>query len=618
MSGNEDEAPPVRSESVFSQTLIGEGLELIEGDGESPTEMQIHDVRVPGIYEVDAKEPGMTGEFMAEQGGGDESAYTGDRDDEEEQTYPLGTLLRDNGDPYLDESGNTIRIADDRLKDQTYPLPADQDGAIITEDNEVVTSSGEPISTQEGQPLVVARDGYRISEGPEAETEAEDEESGGGGPDDIDNTSDSDDSAEEEDDSGGGRTFTPGVGGPSMGDGPHPDIVPEGLDAEEMPSVEMTVYAYCDDETYDELDALRERDRPFPVGVGEYTYDRMGIVDLSRTVRGEHREGVNDVQIRLEQHREVVVVLPTAGSGGRTGGETDGDIPVRGGTGPVKGWVDENNDFEHDVTGEAIPRFEEIEVGAGETYEYSLSDGELYGNKLIDVSASGATAQIRAEADGWVVKNVGIRGRLAGDNSDGVAQQTIVASVGSNGGVIENVYIGDGSEVSGGTAYTGGIYVQSGHSDTLQINRVNIQGMASNGIYGSGAGSSGGPVEVTNAFLSDNNVASLRLGSPGSFGENVVINATDGAPSASTGHNPRGVWQWYVDNIEVRNSQINAPGSGPAAVGGKDGGSLVVRDSQMSGGQKGPVSIEGGGSSPELYVPSGVPTSAGDAASRPD
>ncbi|MFC3960244.1 right-handed parallel beta-helix repeat-containing protein [Halovivax cerinus] len=195
----------------------------------------------------------------------------------------------------------------------------------------------------------------------------------------------------------------------------------------------------------------------------------------------------------------------------------------------------------------AATDYEEIVVDSGETYRKSLSDGETWENVVLDITAPGAGYSITATADDWTVRNVGVRGDW--DHDPG-SQQFIVRTDSADAtGLVENVYLGDGTQGGGDP---GGLFVHARHAGTVTIRNCNIQGFPDNGIYGSAPGTShgnGGVVRIENTYVADCGSSGLRIGSDGSSVENCVAWDCD-----------RGLWCLFSDELEAIDSNFGASG----------------------------------------------------------
>ncbi|AGB15251.1 hypothetical protein Halru_0624 [Halovivax ruber XH-70] len=259
-----------------------------------------------------------------------------------------------------------------------------------------------------------------------------------------------------------------------------------------------------------------------------------------------------------------------------------------------------------------------IEVNSGETFEYRLDNGETFENVLFDVSATGASVDLRATGSDWTIRNVGIRGEDGTGNQDA----TIICAVdGTSTGIIENVYLGDGDEGRAHTEGRSAIFVVPSHSGTLELRNVYIEGHTDNGLYASDPGhtavpSNGGEVHVIDSYSGNNTASNIRLGTDGSYAENCCI---WGGPH-------RGFWG-YFEHTEVRNCHVGGMDNPDRAIEvgepaySKSGQAVVkATESSFSGARVRESTNEFIGDSngtPERYVPDGCPTSA-EAAARAD
>lgn len=249
-----------------------------------------------------------------------------------------------------------------------------------------------------------------------------------------------------------------------------------------------------------------------------------------------------------------------------------------------------------------------------------LGDGEVWQNKLIDVSAPGATVQIRADGAGWAIRNIGIVGGLAGDpgNTETGGQPTILCAVPDPDATatIENLYLGDTPEEIDGHRWAGGIRVWDHHAGRLTLDRVNIQDKPANGIHAGAPGPNGGAVVVSNCYLSNNGVANCRVGTPDSRVADSVIRSDGTGPPNVNGARFRGVWQSGA-SVPVEDCHIAQTGDDYAVVGGTDGGRCTVSGGQVRGATTGAVELVDVGTQPKSFLPSGCPATAEAAASRP-
>jgi hypothetical protein len=191
--------------------------------------------------------------------------------------------------------------------------------------------------------------------------------------------------------------------------------------------------------------------------------------------------------------------------------------------------------------------YDTLTVSSGQTHTIRLGDGDSLENKLIDITASGAAVHIRADGADWTVRNVAVKGQQpTGDNF-------LMHAVGHGECRIENCYFGDGG--AGTTGDYTGLFVNARHSGDLLIRNCNFSNWKDNAVYASppgnpnagqfasaGAVGQNGTVRVEDSYFDNNHVASVRLGSEGSYAKNCVV--TDGVH--------RGFWA-YWDDIQFEN-----------------------------------------------------------------
>jgi hypothetical protein len=207
-----------------------------------------------------------------------------------------------------------------------------------------------------------------------------------------------------------------------------------------------------------------------------------------------------------------------------------------------------------------------VTVPAGETETLSVESGETFENVLIDMTAEGASATIRASGDGWTVRNVAFKGNHPGGH------YLFTPSVSKGGtATVENLYMGDGQTAGSGK---GGIWVSgSDHYGTLNFRNIHVAHFIDNGLYGTDPGYSyhgrqGGVVNVYDSFFNSNNISNIRVGSYDGrtcHVENCVVRGGSTRPcgtgcSSPGATNSRGVWAWWGP-VEVKDSDI---GSSPA------------------------------------------------------
>src|SRR6056297_147816 len=203
--------------------------------------------------------------------------------------------------------------------------------------------------------------------------------------------------------------------------------------------------------------------------------------------------------------------------------------------------------------------YDTITVAPGDTKTINVGDGETFENKLIDMTADGASAHITNSGSNWVVRNVGLKGTHPG----GHYLMTPGVSDASGTGLVENVYMGDGQVARSGS---GGIWVNANlpHRGTITFRNVHIAGMIDNGLYGSGPGAQGygGNLDVESSYFKANTISNVRLNGkkrPCTV-TNTVIDASGNKPcghgcSLPGSTTTRAVWSWYGET-HLRNCDV--------------------------------------------------------------
>nr|WP_319633708.1 hypothetical protein [Natronorubrum aibiense] len=203
------------------------------------------------------------------------------------------------------------------------------------------------------------------------------------------------------------------------------------------------------------------------------------------------------------------------------------------------------------VTGQTDGDYDVIEVGAGEKFTKQLEEGEVWENKLIDITASGAEYQIHTQGNNCTIRNIGIRGEWDG----ALNQEPFLAyTTDPNGSVlVENIYLGDGHIATTYPDGSSGIFVPASHAGTLTVRNLYYADNPSNAVYGSSPGNpsehpnpgAGGDVIIENSYSENHSSAAFRVGTDGSRVENCV----------SVGGN-RGGWA-YFNNPTYRNCDFS-------------------------------------------------------------
>lgn len=296
------------------------------------------------------------------------------------------------------------------------------------------------------------------------------------------------------------------------------------------------------------------------------------------------------------------------------------------------------------VGGASAAEYETITVGAGESKSFDLGSGDTLENVLVDVTADGADVHFGAHGDDWVIRNVGVRGRIdIGDTSPGgddpsyeggynsVFTVDVASSDGT--GLIENVYLGDGIEPG---VDKSGLITATNHDGHIDVRNFNCGGFSTTAFYISGFGreETGGSMTIENSYFANSaGTAHLRPAGNVTIRNCVITNTNEavyiprtfgGVEQAMTS---RGIWTSYsgsttlVENCDIDVREENtceAPWdySGPCMALSVWAGDAPIDlvDCEVRGEVGGNVSQSGVGSDPDLSLPEGCPDSAATAA----
>ncbi|RQH00368.1 hypothetical protein [Natrarchaeobius oligotrophus] len=263
---------------------------------------------------------------------------------------------------------------------------------------------------------------------------------------------------------------------------------------------------------------------------------------------------------------------------------------------------------------------DDYEVIEAQNQTITVESGETWENKLIDMT-TGQDVVVTAHGSDWTIRNVGFEG----ENTSGAGSATFGISDAGGSSTVENVYLGDGSDSRNGSSSGHGqtaFWVDPDHAGHVDFRNVNVQGFADNAIYASAPGNAGGgTIHVDRCFAANCYVSHFRLATEGSKVTNscVYVDEDD--------YDGRGIWAWAPGTVEVENCQLEMNGRNVAIDAGANGQAttVVVRDTDYDdaagiGEHDGSsVQLEDDvGTDPEAYVPSGVPTSAEEAAAGSD
>ena len=195
--------------------------------------------------------------------------------------------------------------------------------------------------------------------------------------------------------------------------------------------------------------------------------------------------------------------------------------------------------------------YETITVPAGTVKTINVGDGETFENKLIDMTADGASVKILTSGSGWTIRNVGFKGEHPGGNYlmiPGVADA-------DGQGLIENVYMGDGQPDG---SLKGAIWVNANmpHRGTITFRNFHM-GHLINGLYASGPGvmGAGGNIQVESSYFYSNSVANIRTNGleRSNLIKDTVVHVDGSQPALGSDTTApgskitRGIWSWYGD-----------------------------------------------------------------------
>ncbi|SDK94977.1 hypothetical protein [Natronorubrum texcoconense] len=239
---------------------------------------------------------------------------------------------------------------------------------------------------------------------------------------------------------------------------------------------------------------------------------------------------------------------------------------------------------------------------------------ETFENKLVDVSnGNGITFVVDGAA---TIRNIGISGLYQGDG--------FIFSITAPRGTVEfeNIYIGDGANKSGSSFVhgPGAIFYHASASADVVFRECNVQGYPNNGWYCSNS-SRGGSVTWERCFGKNNGVTTFRAASGGdtlrdcvAYNDNTDYSTEYGSWGNYNESSGRPLWVWQPGGCTVEDCHFDA-GQYNAAVITHHGASVALDGGAVAGGTQGRVNTSNAGSSPDLSIPDGVPTSAEQAAS---
>ena len=273
----------------------------------------------------------------------------------------------------------------------------------------------------------------------------------------------------------------------------------------------------------------------------------------------------------------------------------------------------------------AVDSFDVIEVGAGERFTKRLSNGETWENKIIDITASGASYLIYPNGvDNWTIRNIGVRGTF---DTDSNGSQIMIKLDEGQEGLIENVYLPGRGQIGHSSNGSKAIYCHSDHAGHVEVRNMYAAHHTDAGVYATSPGHTDrshpsypggqGSIYFKNCYFLENATGNVRIATEGSGLEDCVIR---GNPRVANNDGLRAVWG--PGPIPVINCHISNCSPDIRAGGGAwNNEDVEVHATNSSWESESERSSPNGtivGSSqgtPEHFIPDGVPTSAEEAAS---
>lgn len=254
----------------------------------------------------------------------------------------------------------------------------------------------------------------------------------------------------------------------------------------------------------------------------------------------------------------------------------------------------------------------EVREASGQTI--TVGDGESLENIIFDMS-TGETVTITAKGTNWTIRNIG----FDGEDTSGVGNAVFgLADSGGGSSTFENIYMGDGAAEGNEESSTGygttAVWVDPSHTGHIEASNLYISAFPDNGFYASEDYT--GTITVTDSYGHDNYVATWRGQDGVTFWNCVAYN------DSGYGYNGRCAWLWRGEVTLNGCDFLEGSYAGDCIHAGRDDGSamtLNIEDTEHTGiSETGSVTVNdqgGNGSDPDLSVPTGVPTSAREAAS---
>lgn len=317
-------------------------------------------------------------------------------------------------------------------------------------------------------------------------------------------------------------------------------------EADAPPAARIEVEAYIEEETFEQLNALRDSQEPFEVQIGPFAYTEMGIRSMEAITRAEETNSTQ-LNLTLQEFREVIIQERNLFD---QGGGSGSGLENMDAEGPGAAWVDEDGDGRDDNTGEPIPEMETVPMSPGQEWTHNVGTDEAWGRVLIDSSAGNSYPQVIADGSNWSIQDVGFRGMLSDE------QGHSVFGIYNRGGksIIRNVYIGDGAPMYSGDTGATAMWVAPETVGQVTFDHIHVAGWPDNGIYAS-APKGNANILIKDSYGYNNGHANFRLGK-GMIKNSVSL--LDGGGHSANG--PRAVWARTPGPVEIRDSDLIATG----------------------------------------------------------
>lgn len=271
------------------------------------------------------------------------------------------------------------------------------------------------------------------------------------------------------------------------------------------------------------------------------------------------------------------------------------------------------------VAASTVSASEDYEVIEARGQTIQIGDGETLENVLFDMTTGQGVTIVTRHSTDWTIRNVGFHGY-----NEGSGFRMGLSDAGGGNSLVENLYLGDGSAKVGDFVHgPGAIFLGPEHDGHITFRHCNVQGYPNNGFYCSNA--SPGTVRFEHCLAKNNGVANFRT----DHGEihNCVAyndNTSYGWDGGYSEENGRPTWFWASGPVDIYDSNLSGQNwtRNRVLIAGANNSPSTVR--MHSGAIEGNVHEANGssitvdssvGSSPDLSVPEGCPTSAAEAAS---